>query len=674
MATQTVDTLLIKIQADLKDLKAGLNNATGQLDKFGKNTDKQVGLIGAGFKRLGPLITTYFGVQTVRSITNTVVSFEKLKASLVTVTGSAESADSAFAMIKDFAKTTPFQVETITAAFIRLKALGLDPSEESLRSFGNTSSAMGTDIMQFIEAVADATTGEFERLKEFGIRASQQGDQVAFTFQGVTKTVKKNAADIQQYLKDIGNVQFAGATRKQMDTLGGSFSNLQDSASALADAIGEAGLSAAFKNAANSASGLFQEITKGIQAATGEYNANNELIKSLIQEKVLQDKLDEARKKANGEYSALVYNLEQLLNQKRAEIRLLRDEVADLNNSTEAIERNRLARLEQFKEIDKSLIPQKRKNDYLKQEIELLKEIGLSDAELERRDIRGKLFLLNSEYVKGAMSAEDNARAIKFLTDRLNELSVPLEFIKKSELPKKQLLDSDYLDRLSNESIPKIKNELDKFAESAADVQNNLINFAMAGVGTIEDSFVNLINGTKSVKDAFKDMANSIINDIIRMTVRQSISGPISQLLSGFIAGIGAPGVGTGGGYGVSGSLSGAIQQQSALGQGFTNAFNSMIPNFGRAGGGSVSPNMPYMVGERGPELFVPSMSGRIVNNSNIGNAGKSVEVNQVINISAGVSQTVKAEIMALMPTIKQQTLSAVADAKMRGGAFSKVF
>jgi hypothetical protein len=38
---------------------------------------------------------------------------------------------------------------------------------------------MGKDMMQMIEAVADASTGEFERLKEFGIKASKQGDQVA---------------------------------------------------------------------------------------------------------------------------------------------------------------------------------------------------------------------------------------------------------------------------------------------------------------------------------------------------------------------------------------------------------------------------------------------------------------------------------------------------------------
>ena len=32
----------------------------------------------------------------------------------------------------------------------------------------------------------------------------------------------------------------------------------------------------------------------------------------------------------------------------------------------------------------------------------------------------------------------------------------------------------------------------------------------------------------------------------------------------------------------------------------------------GRATGGNVSPNMPYLVGERGPELFVPTSAGRV--------------------------------------------------------------
>lgn len=169
-------------------------------------------------------------------------SFQKLHASLQTVTGSASNADKAFADIKEFAKTTPFQVEEITGAFIKLKALGLEPSMEALRSYGNTASAMGKTLDQFVEAVADAAVGEFERLKEFGIKASSEGDRVKFTFQGVTTEVGKNAKEIEQYLRGLGDVQFAGAMERQMNTIGGAFSNLQDTIADVSSAIGEAGL------------------------------------------------------------------------------------------------------------------------------------------------------------------------------------------------------------------------------------------------------------------------------------------------------------------------------------------------------------------------------------------------------------------------------------------------
>lgn len=194
----------------------------------------------------------------------TVVQFEKLEASLRVVTGSAEKATARFNELKNFAATTPYQLQDVTESFIKLKALGLDPSIGSLRSFGNTAAAMGKPMMDFIEAVADASTGEFERLKEFGIKASKQGEEVAFTFQGTTTRVKNSAADIQRYLKEIGNNQFAGAMEEQMDTLGGAFSNLQDSTAQLMDAVGKAGLSSALQTAAAAASNLATVITAGV--------------------------------------------------------------------------------------------------------------------------------------------------------------------------------------------------------------------------------------------------------------------------------------------------------------------------------------------------------------------------------------------------------------------------
>ena len=80
--------------------------------------------------------------------------------------------------------------------------------------------------------------------------------------------------------------------------------------------------------------------------------------------------------------------------------------------------------------------------------------------------------------------------------------------------------------------------------------------------------------------------------------------------------------------------------------------------------------NTPYMVGEKGPELFIPSTTGRVVPNNQLGGSG--VTVVQNINVTTGVRQTVRAEIANLLPQISNAAKSAVADARMRGGGFSK--
>lgn len=213
--------------------------------------------------------------------------FEKLEASLKTVTGSAENAANAMAGIQKFAKETPFQVSEIADAFIKLTALGLEPSEEALRSYGNTASAMGKSLDQFIEAVADATTNEFERLKEFGIKSKQEGDKVSFTFQGVTTTVKKSSEDITGYLQGIGNTQFAGAMTDQMNTLDGRLSNLGDSFDIFFVNLGKLGLLDLAKDAV---SGLI-EVVEGLTPVAIKAAAVTTIAFETIKKK-LQDSFD----------------------------------------------------------------------------------------------------------------------------------------------------------------------------------------------------------------------------------------------------------------------------------------------------------------------------------------------------------------------------------------------
>ncbi len=203
--------------------------------------------------------------------------------------------------------------------------------------------------------------------------------------------------------------------------------------------------------------------------------------------------------------------------------------------------------------------------------------------------------------------------------------------------------DFDFL--LPPETIQPFDMALDTFGEIPSVVSNakdaveqfglTMQDVAQRGIRSLEDAMVDLISGTRSAKDAFADMARSIIRDIIRMQVQQNITQPLNTAISGF--------------------------------------FSPTAPAKGLAIGGAVQAGRPYMVGERGAEMFVPNQSGAIVPSNRLG-GGNGVIVNQTINVSTGVQQTVRAEISQLMPQISEATKAAVMDARRRGGSFSAAF
>ncbi len=149
---------------------------------------------------------------------------------------------------------------------------------------------------------------------------------------------------------------------------------------------------------------------------------------------------------------------------------------------------------------------------------------------------------------------------------------------------------------------------------------------------SMETAFMSLVDGTKSVKDAFRDMASAVIKELYRIYVVKKITGMVTGFLKG-----------------------------------------SDVPLFGgKANGGPVGAGGSYLVGERGPEIFTPSTSGTIIPNSKSGGAGSGVTVVQNINISTGVQQTVRSEIRQMMPQIAQSAKAAVVDSKRRGGNYGR--
>lgn len=248
-------------RGDNSDLKRTAKDSKGVL---GDVTKVAKGVAGA-------LAAAYGAYFTFDQIVDVTKRFQSLEAQLRTSTGSIINAGKAFTALRGFAKETGQDIDSVVTSFNRLVNLGLDPSKEALLAYGNIAAASGKSTIDFVEAVADATTGEFERLKEFGIKSSNQGDHIVFTFRGMQKSIKNNAADIEKYLKSLGEVEYAGALDNQAKTLEGAINRASLTWDEFVYAISNSGIAAAMAEGLGIVTTSLGELTDLI--ASGQLGA-----------------------------------------------------------------------------------------------------------------------------------------------------------------------------------------------------------------------------------------------------------------------------------------------------------------------------------------------------------------------------------------------------------------
>jgi len=157
----------------------------------------------------------------------------------------------------------------------------------------------------------------------------------------------------------------------------------------------------------------------------------------------------------------------------------------------------------------------------------------------------------------------------------------------------------------------KIPSALDAASTSAL----GLSDIAKDMTDDLSNGLTDIIMQAKSAEEVFASLAKQIARTIIQQQIADPLAGEITGFASGLFGGggggIGAPGsdVGSGGGF------------FSGIGDFFGGFF---------ANGGNISGGKASIVGERGPELFVPGQDGQIVPNHQMGGGGN-VTVN-VIN------------------------------------------
>lgn len=181
-------------------------------------------------------------------------------------------------------------------------------------------------------------------------------------------------------------------------------------------------------------------------------------------------------------------------------------------------------------------------------------------------------------------------------------------------------------------SVRKVAEEVDIFGDSFDELDAIVKQVGGVIENSMEDAFMSVIDNTKNTADAFRSMARSIIAELYKVLVVQQMVGSVEK------------------GTGIAGFIG------KALGM--------------RASGGQITSGQPYIVGEKGPELIVPSRNAHVVPNNQLGGGG-GIVINQNVSFGSGVT---RAEVQSMLPKMVEATKAAVLDAKRRGGAYGGAF
>lgn len=207
--------------------------------------------------------------------------------------------------------------------------------------------------------------------------------------------------------------------------------------------------------------------------------------------------------------------------------------------------------------------------------------------------------------------------------------------------------------------------ELEGVKKPVEDINKSIQSVGETIASSFESAFKGVMEGTKSVGQAFREMVGQIISELASQALKDAFKNLTPS--------------GSGSGSGIWNLIGRGVEVLTSLipGGGAEPGYSAggmMAPNglTPLAKGGYASATRPYLIGEEGPELWIPSASGRVVPNDEIGGSGS--QINQTFNVSTGVQQTVRAEIMSMMPEIKAASTQAVLDARRRGGSFAGSF
>jgi hypothetical protein len=630
-------------------------------------------------KSFGLIVAALGTAGLAKSFLTTAMSMEKFEVQLKTILGTSKKAKESMGWIREFTKSTPYEMDQVTEAFVKLSAYGFD-AVRWIPMLGDAASGMGKDLIQAVEAFADAATGEFERLKEFGVKTRQEGDKVTFSWnengKEMRKTVEKNSTAITQGIGDIFK-RFQGAMEEQSKTMQGIWSNLKGQWTDFQVLVMDAG--------------IYEELKIELEAiakAAGDWvEENKELIKQKIPEYI-----EDAKTGLQG-----IWDIYQAIPDGALEWGLIGSILFGRKVgaiiATIITVNGMLDKLGDF--IDKNVWGEETPEKSWKEIIE-----AFDDVFSGRRDwntgewkgegpdpksvYRGKIdsstpgygayksgdtglgspanpititpTTTSNPYTYTSTDSMDSHVDLYEKQEALLQLQETERNIEKNKANRERERQKESMQLLVDTLKEKEEAEL-KHAEHMKEIEDGITDSFASG---LTDSLLDFIDGTKSAEDAFKQFASSFLREIAQMIIKQQI---LNALESSSASG------------GVWGAIAGAISSAVASADGNVFSGGRLVPF---ASGGVInSPKIFPMAngyglaGEAGPEAIMPLKRGSD-GKLGVAGGGGGVNINNTINIENGDKLTdpneAKKTFSAMAVMIREQVRGVLTDEKRVGG------
>tara|TARA_A100001035_G_C27786308_1_gene504561 strand:+ start:2828 stop:5404 length:2577 start_codon:yes stop_codon:yes gene_type:complete len=274
----------VRFRGDTRQLERSVSRVDKGLTRLNRNA-KQSNKALAGMAATSGRVTTALRVagaalvafgtsRAIGGIVGATTAMEGFRTQLTTYLGSQEMANSELERLSKLARSLPQEVSELTEAFVIFNRFGIDTSNESMVAFSNIAAANSKSITQLGEAVADALTGEFERLKEFGIKVTKENGKFTARIGEDQVAVSESASELVNQLRALGEEggRFGNVT---IGALTLAISNFQGAMFEAQAAVGDAGFGAALADTVNKITDfinnndqLIQQISRGLTMAT----------------------------------------------------------------------------------------------------------------------------------------------------------------------------------------------------------------------------------------------------------------------------------------------------------------------------------------------------------------------------------------------------------------------